>query len=95
MTSPVGSYPDGVSAAGLHDCIGNVWEWTASIYSNYPGAALKFHDPGMYTLRGSSCESLPKHARCTYRSRLPADYWRYHLGFRIALARPLNALGQL
>jgi len=94
MTSPVGCYPEGVSAAGLHDCIGNVWEWTASVYRNYPGAASKFHEPGSYTLRGSSCMSLPIHARCTYRSRLPADYWRYHLGFRIVLARPLSASAQ-
>jgi formylglycine-generating enzyme required for sulfatase activity len=90
MISPVGCYPDGMSAAGLHDCIGNVWEWTASVYRNYPGAASKFHEPGSYALRGSSCMSLPTHARCTYRSRLPADYWRYHLGFRIVIGRPLS-----
>jgi formylglycine-generating enzyme required for sulfatase activity len=90
MTSPVGCYPEGVSPAGLHDCVGNVWEWTASVYANYPGAMLKFHEPGSYTLRGSSCVSLPNHARCTYRSRLPAGYWRYHLGFRIVIARPIN-----
>ncbi|HEU5097972.1 MAG TPA: SUMF1/EgtB/PvdO family nonheme iron enzyme [Roseiflexaceae bacterium] len=94
MISPVGCYPGGVSAAGLHDCIGNVWEWTASVYRNYPGAPTKFHEPGSYALRGSSCMSLPTHARCTFRSRLPADYWRYHLGFRIVLGRPLSGLAQ-
>src|SRR5262249_39347200 len=83
LTAPVGCYPDAVSYYGLHDCIGNIWEWTASTYASYPGAALVFSEPGSYTLRGSSCASTPTHARCTYRSRLPTSYWRYHLGFRI------------
>jgi formylglycine-generating enzyme required for sulfatase activity len=91
LTAPVGCYPDGISAYGLHDCIGNVWEWTASTYTSYPGAALVFNEPGSYTLRGSSCASTPTHARCTYRSRLPISYWRYHLGFRIVIGRPLDA----
>ena len=92
LTTPVGCYPAGVSAYGLHDCIGNVWEWTASTYASYPGAALVFSESGSYTLRGSSCASTPTHARCTYRSRLPISYWRYHLGFRIVIGRPLDAL---
>jgi formylglycine-generating enzyme required for sulfatase activity len=90
LTAPVGSYPDGASAYGLHDCIGNVWEWTASTYASYPDAAQPFREPGSYTLRGSSCASTPTHARCTYRSRLPASYWRYHLGFRIVIGPPLG-----
>ncbi len=90
MTTPVGCYPEGVSAYGLHDCIGNIWEWTASVYRSYLGAAAPFEEPGSYTLRGSSCVSLTNNACCTFRSRLVASYWRYHLGFRIVIARPLS-----
>jgi formylglycine-generating enzyme required for sulfatase activity len=92
LTAPVGCYPAGTSAYGLHDCIGNVWEWTASTYASYPGAALVFSEAGSYTLRGSSCASTPTHVRCTYRSRLPISYWRYHLGFRIVIGQPLDRL---
>jgi formylglycine-generating enzyme required for sulfatase activity len=88
MTAPVGCFPEGISPYGMHDSIGNVWEWTASEYASYPGAA-PFHEAGRYTLRGSSCASNPTHTRCTYRSRLPANYWRYHLGFRIVVGPPL------
>jgi gamma-glutamyl hercynylcysteine S-oxide synthase len=90
LTAPVGCYPDGISPYGLHDCIGNIWEWTASTYASYPGAALFFKELGSYTLRGSSCASTSTHARCTYRSRLPISYWRYHLGFRIVIGPPLD-----
>jgi formylglycine-generating enzyme required for sulfatase activity len=90
VTAPVGCYPDGVSPYGVQDCLGNIWEWTASVYANYPGAALPFHEAGSYTLRGSSCASNPTHARCTYRSRLPANHWRYHLGFRIVIGQRLE-----
>lgn len=91
-TTPVGCYPGGVSPYGLLDCIGNVWEWTASPYVSYPGAAAPFFEPGRYVLRGHSCASLPTHARASYRSRLVAGNWRYHLGFRIVVAWPVESL---
>lgn len=85
MTSPVGCYPESVSPYGLYDCVGNVWEWTASEYISYEGAERPFYEKGTYVLRGSSHATNPTHARCTYRSRLPPGSWRNHLGFRIVV----------
>jgi formylglycine-generating enzyme required for sulfatase activity len=34
-TSPVGSYPSGASSYGVLDMVGNVWEWTRSIYGKW------------------------------------------------------------
>jgi ergothioneine biosynthesis protein EgtB len=36
-TTAVGAYPAGRSADGAVDLLGNVWEWTASIFGPYPG----------------------------------------------------------
>jgi formylglycine-generating enzyme required for sulfatase activity len=108
-TTPVGCFPGGVSPYGVHDLIGNVWEWTASSIEASPGRGAVavqrttrsslYGDPSgapsseqrrHYILRGSSFNSTTAHARATYRgSHLPPDYWRYNIGFRIVIARPI------
>ena len=34
---PVGSRPAGASAWGVHDLVGNGWEWTSTIFGPFPG----------------------------------------------------------
>ena len=37
--SPVGAYPRGASAFGVHDIVGNGWEWTRRCSSRFPDSS--------------------------------------------------------
>src|SRR5688572_14029802 len=47
VTTPVGSYPSGVSAYGIHDLAGNAWEWVADWYgADYYASSPAANPPG-------------------------------------------------
>ena len=37
IPSPSGSYPAGASAWGVHDLVGNGWEWTSTVFAPFEG----------------------------------------------------------
>ncbi|TEU13818.1 MAG: NACHT domain-containing protein [Anaerolineales bacterium] len=86
-TTPVGAYsPGGDSPYGVADMAGNVWEWTSSLYKDYPYQADDGReDPdasGKLVLRGGSWFIATWDARCSFRdSNDPVNY-DVSLGFR-------------
>lgn len=72
----VGAYPAGVSAYGVHQMAGDVWEWTASDFTAYPGFTAfpypeyseVFFGDQYKVLRGGSWATRPAVARGTFRN---------------------------
>ncbi|MEV7116848.1 ergothioneine biosynthesis protein EgtB [Kitasatospora griseola] len=90
--APVGAYPQGESPYGARQLIGDVWEWTASDFTAYPGFRAwpyreyseVFFGPEYKVLRGGSFAVAPVACRGTFRN------WDYPIrrqifsGFRTA-----------
>ncbi len=74
------------NAWGLYDMHGNVWEWCADWYGDYPDRAVtdpKGPDSGVeYVLRGGCSWTAPKVCRSAQRFCAAPDHGFYTYGFR-------------
>jgi ergothioneine biosynthesis protein EgtB len=90
---PVGAYPAGASAFGVHDLIGNGWEWTASLFAPFPGFApmpsypeysADFFDGAHFVLKGASPATPLAHVRRSFRNWFRPHYPYVYATFRCA-----------
>ena len=87
-TAPVGGYE--ANGWGLHDMLGNVWEWTEDCWNaSYEAAPLDgtpwgHGDCAVRVLRGGSWESSPSALRAAFRVRNSAGDRNSSIGFRVA-----------
>jgi formylglycine-generating enzyme required for sulfatase activity len=91
-TSAVGCFPGGASPYGIEDLSGNVWEWTRSLYQDYPydpadgRENLEAGNDVSRVLRGGSFDFTAGYVRCA------ARFWSnpYNrigdVGFRVVVA---------
>jgi gamma-glutamyl hercynylcysteine S-oxide synthase len=74
--APVGTYPRGASPSGAQQLIGDVWEWTSSPFTGYPGFRAwpyreyseVFFGSEYRVLRGGSFGTDPVAVRGTFRN---------------------------
>ena len=85
--------PADAAPGRLHQMYGDVWQWTQSAYSPYPGYRPPAGALGEYNgkfmsnqmvLRGASCATAANHSRPTYRNFFPPETrWQFK-GIRLA-----------
>jgi iron(II)-dependent oxidoreductase len=90
---PVDAHPGGASAWGVHDLVGNGWEWTASLFEPFPGFApmpsypqysADFFDGRHYVLKGASPVTARELLRPGFRNWFYGDYPYVYAKFRCA-----------
>jgi serine/threonine protein kinase/formylglycine-generating enzyme required for sulfatase activity len=93
--APVGSRPDGKNRWGVFDLIGNVWEWTSSRASVYPGnkAVVPRTMQDWVTIRGGCYVSDPAQVEAPpvsscLREFVPPSTKTTLLGFRLVRSEP-------
>ena len=88
FTAPAGGYAP--NRFGLHDMLGNAWEWTEDCWNaSYAGApadgsAWLSGDCAQRVSRGGSWSTVPRFARSATRYRNNADHRDNLTGFRLA-----------
>lgn len=83
--------PDGDSAFGIAQLVGNGWEWTSTVFqpfpgfepfSFYPGYSARFFDGEHYVLKGGSCRTAAGLLRRSFRNWFRPNYPYVYAGFR-------------
>ena len=82
-TAPVDQFEEGASAGGIHQMVGNVWEWTMD---EFDPESLILPVP-MKSIRGGAFDTyFESQATCQFQSGEPPAGRRHNIGFRCALS---------
>ena len=88
---PVGSKPRGASAFGVHDLVGNGWEWTRTPFAPFEGFAPRefyagysadFFDGKHYVMKGGSPRTAACMLRRSFRNWFQPHYPYVYATFR-------------
>lgn len=90
---PAGSHPEGASAWGIQDLVGNGWEWTSTPFAPFPGFeasasypeySADFFDGEHFVMKGASPATARQLLRPTFRNWFRARYPYVYATFRCA-----------
>jgi len=89
--TPVAAFPEGDSAFGVADLIGNGWEWTSTPFSPFPGFeafpfyrgySADFFDNKHFVMKGGSARTAACMLRRSFRNWFQPHYPHVYAGFR-------------
>jgi len=89
--APVGAHPQGASAFGVSDLVGNGWEWTRTVFepfagfepfSFYPGYSADFFDGLHYVAKGGASRTAACLLRRSFRNWFQPRYPYVYAAFR-------------
>ncbi len=89
--TPVNAHPEGASAFGAADLVGNGWEWTSTLFEPfpgfqafpfYPGYSANFFDGKHYVMKGGCARTAACMLRRTFRNWFQPHYPYVYAGFR-------------
>jgi ergothioneine biosynthesis protein EgtB len=89
----VGSRPDTASVHGVHDLIGNGWEWTSTVFGpfdgftpmrSYPEYSADFFDGRHFVMKGASPATARELIRPSFRNWFRGNYPYVYAKFRTA-----------
>jgi gamma-glutamyl hercynylcysteine S-oxide synthase len=90
---PAGARPAGASAWGVHDLVGNGWEWTSTVFgpfqgfaamATYPEYSADFFDGQHYVMKGASPGTAKELIRRSFRNWFRPNYPYVYGKFRTA-----------
>lgn len=97
--TPVNAFPEGKSAFGVHDMLGNGWEWTSSPFAPFPGFepfpfyrgySADFFDGRHFVMKGASARTAACMLRPSFRNWFQAHYQYVYAGFRCVSRGPTS-----
>lgn len=89
--APVNAFREGQSAFGVHDLVGNGWEWTSTVFGPFPGFqpfpfyrgySADFFDGRHFVMKGGSARTAACMLRSTFRNWFQPHYQYVYAGFR-------------
>jgi gamma-glutamyl hercynylcysteine S-oxide synthase len=89
--TPVNAFPEGQSAFGVDDMLGNGWEWTSTVFAPFPGFepfpfyrgySADFFDGKHFVMKGGSPRTAACMLRPSFRNWFQAHYQYVYTGFR-------------
>ncbi len=88
---PVDAHPDAASAFGVHDLVGNGWEWTSTVFApfkgfeplpSYPEYSADFFDGDHFVMKGASPVTARELVRPGFRNWFRPRYPYVYAKFR-------------